>query len=78
MRWIADADRKRIEDALNNVRLTLGMSDGDKDRIDAVKSLLLEVLRNIERLEKVQTNPEPSIISLTENELRKIYPERYI
>ena len=77
MRWIADTDRKRIEDALNNVRLTLGMSDGDKERLDAVKHLLIEVLRNIERLEKEQPDPEPRIVPLAENELRKIYPERY-
>jgi hypothetical protein len=66
MRWIADADKERIESARKYANC------------DSVIAVLLDtVLENIASLEQEQPHPEPRIAVLSEAEKRKIYPERY-
>lgn len=66
MRWIADGDKARIEQARKYV---------DCDSVAA--ALLDTVLENMKRLEQEQPHPQPRIAVLSDAEKRKIYPERY-
>ena len=68
MRWIADADKERIELARERSYM--------RDQSD-IGDLLTEVLANVSRLEVAAPHPEPRIVPLTDAESRRSYPERY-
>lgn len=73
MRWIADDGKARIEKAVG----LLVNEDCAFSRHEA-KRELQQVLADVARLEKEQPNPAPRVVTLTPEELRRIYPERFI
>lgn len=80
MRWVADDARQRIETAVKYVT----EHDCSGSRLEAAVTLLVakmelcKVLEDMARLEKEQPHPEPRVVALTTEELRRIYPERFI
>lgn len=67
MRWIADDDKARLEEAIK-------MCGCGEYRI---ASVLKEVLRSIARLETEQPSQMPRIRDLSIEEHKKAYPERW-
>lgn len=80
MRWIADDGKAQIEKAIDMIT----SHDCAGSRVIAAATLLgaklqlMNVLADMTRLEKEQPNPEPRVVTLTTDELRRIYPERFI
>lgn len=67
MRLIADSDLQRLR-----------LARRDLDNESLASAMIDSVLENMARLEKEQPNPDPRVVTLTTDELRRIYPERFI
>lgn len=77
MKWISDDDERKLREARKVIAYTQVADDAEIERLQKAYDLLAEVLDSIHALAQEQPHPEPRIVELSEDEMRKIYPERY-